>query len=133
MFASLWLFGLLWWPIRRKLRPLPLWGLGLFLLPMLLDGGSHFISDLAGIGQGFRDSNAWLAVITHHVLNSSFYVGDAWGSFNSLMRLLTGLWFGIGIVWYTYPYLDRAFTRPDRPITIRVSPEPESVYEKTGT
>ncbi len=131
MFTSLWLIGLIWWPIRRKLRPLSLWGLGLFILPMLLDGGSHFFSDLAGIGQGFRDSNVWLAVLTRHVFSTSFYIGDGWGSFNSLMRLLTGILFGIGIVWYTYPYLDKAFTRPDRPIPVRVLAEPDKVHERT--
>jgi uncharacterized membrane protein len=110
MFTSTWLFGLLWWPLRRRLPKLPLWGLVLFLLPMAVDGGSHFIGDLAGIGQGFRDSNAWLAVLTNHAFPASFYAGDAWGSFNSLMRLLTGILFGLGIVWFGYPYLDEAFS-----------------------
>lgn len=126
MFTSLWLFGLLWWPIRRKLGRLPLWGLVLFLLPMLMDGGSHFFSDLAGIGQGFRDTNSWLAIITQHAFNSAFYQGDAWGSFNSLVRILTGFLFGIGIVWYTYPYLDQALTGLDRLIPRR------SVLDSTG-
>lgn len=109
MFVSLWLAGLIWWPARRHIRPLPLWGLGLFLLPMILDGTSHLVSDLAGIGYGFRDANLWLATLTGHIFSPSFYSGDAWGSFNSLMRLLTGILFGIGIVWYTYPYLNKIF------------------------
>jgi uncharacterized membrane protein len=110
MFTSTWLFGLLWWPLRRRWPKLPLWGLVLFLLPMAVDGGSHFIGDLAGIGQGFRDNNAWLAALTNHAFPASFYAGDAWGSFNSLMRLLTGILFGLGIVWFGYPYLDEAFS-----------------------
>jgi uncharacterized membrane protein len=109
MYASLWLFGILWWPLRRKLKSLPLWGLALFLLPMAVDGASHFFSDLAGIGQGFRDTNLWLSLLTHHVFSSTFYSGDAWGSFNSLMRLLTGILFGLGVVWYTYPLMDNVF------------------------
>src|SRR3990172_7945471 len=88
MFASLWLFGLLWWPLRNRLKPLPWWGLILFLLPMAIDGTSHFISDLAGIGLGFRDSNVWLAALTGNAFPAGFYAGDAWGSFNSWMRLL---------------------------------------------
>jgi uncharacterized membrane protein len=108
MFTSLWLFGLLWWLIRNRLKPLRWWGLLLFLLPIVVDGTSHFVSDLAGIGQGFRYTNLWLAVLTHHIFLPSFYSGDAWGSFNSLMRLLTGFMFGLGIVWYTYPYLEKA-------------------------
>jgi len=81
----------------------------LFLLPMALDGTSHLISDFWGIGQGFRDTNLWLAILTNHLFPSSFYIGDAWGSFNSLMRLLTGLSFGLGLVWFGFPYLDDSF------------------------
>jgi len=109
MYTSLWLFGILWWPFRRKLKTLPWLDLILFLMPMAVDGTSHFLSDLSGIGLGFRDNNLWLAVITRHILPEAFYIGDAWGSFNSLMRLLTGLMFGFGLVWYTYPYFDKLF------------------------
>ena len=90
MFTGLWVMGLLWWPLRRKLKPLPWWGLVLFLLPMAIDGTSHFFSDLAGIGQGFRYGNLWLAQLTFHIFPLSFYSGETFGSFNSLMRLLTG-------------------------------------------
>jgi len=120
MFTSLWLFGLLWWPIRKRLKPLPWWGLILFVLPVVLDGGSHALSDLAGIGQGFRDSNSWLAALTHHALPNTFYAGDAWGSFNSLMRLITGVLFGLGIVWFGYPYLDAAFS-PETPPAAQIT------------
>lgn len=109
MYTSLWLFGLMWWPIRARVKPLPWWGLLIFLLPMAVDGTSHFVSDIAGISQGFRDSNLWLATLTQQSLPASFYAGDAWGSFNSIMRLLSGILFGMGIVWFTYPYLDMAF------------------------
>jgi uncharacterized membrane protein len=130
MFTSLWLFGLLWWPVRRRLKPLPWWGLLLFLLPMVVDGTSHFVSDLAGIGQGFRDGNLWLAVITQHIFQAAFYSGDAWGSFNSLMRLLTGFMFGLGIVWYTYPYLDKAFSPQDQSVVVRAVSDPTREPEK---
>ena len=106
MFTSTLVFGLLWWRLRRRIPRLPWWGLILFLLPMALDGTTHLIGDLAGIGQGFRDTNTWLVVLTNHVFPQSFYAGDAWGSFNSLMRLITGLLFGVGVVWFGYPYLD---------------------------
>ena len=130
MFTSLWLFGLLWWFVRRRLKPLPWWGLILFLLPMAVDGTSHFISDLAGIGQGFRAENLWLVELTRQIFQTSFYSGDAWGSFNSLMRLLTGLLFGIGSVWYTYPYLDKAFTLQDHPMVKMASSAANNSYEK---
>ncbi len=109
MFTSTWIFGLLWFPLRRHFTKLPLWGLILFLIPMLLDGTSHFISDFWGIGQGFRDTNLWLAILTNHLFPPTFYAGDAWGSFNSLMRLLTGISFGLGIVWFGFPYINESF------------------------
>jgi uncharacterized membrane protein len=110
MYASLWLFGILWGVLKKKPASLPWWGLCLFLLPMAIDGSTHFISDLSGIGQGFRDSNAWLATLTNNSLPPGFYAGDALGSFNSWMRLLTGVLFGLGIVWFSFPLFDEAFT-----------------------
>lgn len=111
MFTSIWIFGLIWYPYRRRLPKLPLWGLALFLLPMALDGTSHLISDFWGIGQGFRDSNLWLAIFTNHAFPLTFYMGDAWGSFNSLMRLLSGILFGMGIVWFGFPFVNDSFSQ----------------------
>jgi uncharacterized membrane protein len=104
-YTSIWFFAVLWFPFRRKIKPLPWLGLVLLLLPMALDGGSHVISDLAGIGQGFRDSNLWLAQLTGDLFPAIFYAGDALGSFNSLMRLVTGLLAGLGISWLVFPYI----------------------------
>ncbi len=109
MFTSLWLFGILWGSLKQKIRRMPWWVLILLLLPMALDGTTHFISDIAGIGQGFRDSNTWLAVLTHQSLPASFYAGDAWGSFNAWMRLISGVLFGFGMVWFGFPYIDEVF------------------------
>jgi uncharacterized membrane protein len=120
MYTSIWLFGLLWWALRKRLKPLSWWGLVLLLLPMALDGASHLISDLSGIGPGFRDSNTWLAALTQQALPPTFYSGDAWGSFNSLIRLVTGLLFGLGIVWFCFPYLDDAFS-PQAPPLRRIA------------
>lgn len=105
MYTSLWLFGVVWRWLGQRLPALPWWGVVLFLLPMAVDGTSHLISDLSGIGQGFRDSNSWLAALTGQVLSDSFYRGDALGSFNSMMRIFTGVLFGTGLVWFCYPYL----------------------------
>ena len=62
---------------------------------------------MARVGNGFRDSNAWLAAFTGHALPGWFYAGDALGSFNSWMRLITGTLFGIGVVWLAYPYIEQ--------------------------
>jgi uncharacterized membrane protein len=103
-YTSVWLFAVLWYPFRRTIKPLSWWGLALLLLPIAVDGMTHAFSDLAGIGQGFRDTNAWLAVVTNHALPPSFYAGDAIGSFNSIIRFITGLLAGLGIVWLAFPY-----------------------------
>lgn len=118
MYTSTLIFGLAWAAIHRlnqdrRLRlplQLPWWGLILFLLPMAFDGATHFVSDLAGIDQGFRYTNTWLATLTNNAFSPSFYIGNGIGSFNSWMRLLSGLSFGFGIIWFGFPYFARWFT-----------------------
>jgi len=102
-YTSVWLFAAIWSPLRSKVKPLAWWGFILLLLPIILDGGSHTISDLSGIGQGFRDTNQWLAVLTNNSLSATFYAGDALGSFNSIMRFISGIFAGLGIVWFAFP------------------------------
>ncbi len=106
LYTSLFAASLVVGILRRRIRPLPIWAALLLALPMALDGGSHFVSDLAGLGQGFRDTNVWLAVLTGNALPAAFYAGDALGSFNSWMRLITGALFGISIGFWALPYLD---------------------------
>jgi len=108
LYTSVFVFGLMAKRLRRRLAPLPMWAFVLLALPMALDGLTHLISDVAGLGQGFRDQNTWLAALTGNLLPSSFYAGDALGSFNSWMRLLTGTLFGLGVVWTAFPHVERA-------------------------
>jgi uncharacterized membrane protein len=111
MYTTILLWGVLFWIVRKRLKPLPWWGLFLLLLPMALDGLTHMLSDFtSGIGLGFRDSNVWLEALTNNAFPATFYAGDAFGSFNSWMRLFTGLLFSLGIVWAFYPRLHSAFT-----------------------
>lgn len=124
MYTSIFFVGLAFGPLRRRLRPLPIWGFILLALPMVLDGSTHMISDLAGIGNGFRDSNAWLAALTGNLLPATSYVGDGFGSFNSWMRLITGVLFGIAVVWLAYPYIEEAFAEATRDI--------EAKFKKAG-
>lgn len=109
MYASTLFAAWIWYPFRKKLSNFPFWGFVLLLMPMGIDGFSHMISDFAGIGQGFRDTNLWLAELTNYQFSAGFYSGDALGSFNSWMRFLSGLFFGIGVVLYGFPYLDEIF------------------------
>lgn len=104
-YTSVWLFAVIWWPFRKKMKPLPSWAFVLLLLPMVVDGGSHAISDIGGIGMGFRDSNQWLAVLTQNAFPIAFYAGDALGSFNSLARFITGVLSGLAIAWLVFPYI----------------------------
>jgi hypothetical protein len=69
---------------------------------MLVDGVSHMASDVVGLGEGFRYTNEWLATLTENSLPGSFYRGTVLGSFNSWMRLITGVLFGIGVTWYSF-------------------------------
>jgi uncharacterized membrane protein len=109
MYTSIPVFALIWLTFRNRIRPWSLRGFTLLALPMAIDGGTHVISDFAGIGQGFRYSNGWLAELTGNVLPLTFYNGDALGSFNSWLRLITGVLFGMGFVWSIFPYLEQAF------------------------
>ena len=108
-YTSVWLFAVLWRPLRKKIKALSILGFVLFLLPIALDGGTHAISDFAVIGQGFRDTNQWLIMLTNNMLPATFYAGDALGSFNSIMRLLTGILAGLGIVWFAFPLVEESF------------------------
>lgn len=101
-YTSIWLFAVLWFPLRHRLKPLSGWTLALCLLPIVVDGGTHAISDFAGIGQGFRDTNEWLILLTNNIFPASFYAGDALGSFNSLMRFISGLLAGFAIGWLVF-------------------------------
>lgn len=110
MYTTILLWGILFWLLRKRIKPLPWWGLLVFLLPMVVDGSTHLISDFtAGIGLGFRYDNAWLVSLTNNTFPATFYAGDGLGSFNSWMRLITGLLFSLGFVWTVYPRLHSGF------------------------
>ena len=109
MYTSILFGGLLYGLVRKQLKPLSFWKFAILLLPMVIDGSTHMISDLQGIGQGFRDTNIWLQILTNNAFSTAFYQGDALGSFNSWMRLITGILFGIALVGFAYPYINDAF------------------------
>ena len=107
-YSSIWLFALAWLPLRRKAAPLSWWVFLALLLPMGVDGLTHAISDLAGIGVGFRDTNQWLAALTGHAFPAAFYAGDAPGSFNSSARWVTGILAALRVVWFALPHMERS-------------------------
>ena len=113
MYSGLFVYMIVARLLRHRLRPLPAWAFILLLVPLALDGTTHFISDMAGFGLGFRDTNFWLEALTGSRLAPGFYAGDAWGSFNAWMRLFTGLLFGLAVAWFSVPRLAGIF-EPDR-------------------
>ncbi len=128
IYGGLFVFGLVWWPFRRRAKALPWWVFILLLMPLVLDGSSHFVSDLAGIDQGFRANNLWLVTFTRGALPASFYAGDAWGSFNSIMRQITGILFALGVVGFSYPYIHRAFAPQAQPSNRILTSQPVNMH-----
>jgi uncharacterized membrane protein len=113
LYGSVWLGSALYWLVSRRhhVRRLPVWLFGVAFLPLVIDGGTHFLSDLNGLTAGFRYANVWLADLTNHLLPASFYAGNAFGSFNSWMRLLSGVLAGGAAVWLAFPILDEELRR----------------------
>ncbi len=111
LYGSVWLGAMGFALVRTRLKTLSLaaWLL-VGVLPMGLDGLIHMVNDVvAGTsGAGFRDNNAWLQALTGNLLPDWFYAGDALGSFNSDMRWLTGILFGLTTVWLVFPMLETA-------------------------
>jgi len=109
MYMGTLLFTWFWRLSKNHIRPLSWQALIFLSFPIAIDGFTHMFSDFAGLGLGFRDSNRWLAAITDNAFSSTFYTGDGWGSFNSIMRLMTGFLFGVGIVWFVTPHINELF------------------------
>lgn len=107
LWGSLFIASLVYAIVRNRLPgALKLLPFIMFLVPMGLDGGTHFLADFQRMGFSFRDTNDWLRALTGGVFSDAFYRGDAWGSFNSLMRLTTGVLAGWGIALFALPHLD---------------------------
>ena len=110
-YGGIWVFGLLWSLLRKWSRTINVWVLTILTLPLVLDGTTHFLSDLYGLSKGFRFTNDWLVMLTKGAFPVSFYVGDGLGSFNSWMRWLTGLFFSFGLVWWSFPFIDQSLSQ----------------------
>jgi uncharacterized membrane protein len=106
LYNGIWVFSFVMKAFSHRFRKLPFLGLMVFLAPLAVDGITHFISDLSGIGQGFRDTNLWLRQISHELFPAGFYAGDGLGSFNSWVRWISGLVAAFGFVWFVYSMLD---------------------------
>lgn len=111
MYTSIFLFGLLYALLRRwgfRFQPIPWWLFLLFIVPMGLDGTTHLINDALRLD--FRQSNEWAMILTGNIFPTQFYMDDMFGSLNSLLRLVTGVIFGFGVVAFLWPMMDIEFS-----------------------
>jgi len=121
IYATFFLAGLAYALLRNRVRGLHWPVLLLLIFPMALDGGSHVVSEVTALG--FRETNAWLAALTGSVFPETFYAGTMAGSFNWLMRTLSGALFALACVWFAYPYLEQGFAN--------IARQPESELSRT--
>lgn len=123
-YGGIWLGGVLWVILRKRVPPLPLvaW-LVIGVLPLGLDGFTHFVNDIVAgsSGQGFRDTNDWLRVLTANAFPAEFYYGNMLGSFNSTARWLTGLAFGITTVFAIFPIIKTAMTETQQDLEYQLT------------
>lgn len=115
MYGSLWSITAVYWILsrRRPWKPLRLGIVALLLAPMAVDGITHLLSDGNGLSAGFRYDNAWLAALTNNVFADSFYRGDTLGSFNSIIRFVTGVLFAVATGGLALPLLDWEMRRSE--------------------
>lgn len=110
MYGATWVASVLFALVsrRRQVHRLSWAAFIVLMLPMTLDGVTHMLSDYSGgLFAGFRYTNDWLANLTNNSLPQWFYSGDTLGSFNSWMRLISGMGFGIAVVWMSFPLISR--------------------------
>jgi uncharacterized membrane protein len=95
MYASMWLFGIVFWLGKRRIRALP-WYLWVVvgLVPIGLDGFSQLPSVIAGMP-------AWLPIRES----------------NPFLRTVTGSLFGIMTAWYLFPLIEDSMRETHRMMT----------------
>ena len=111
MYTSIFLFGLLYSLLRQwgiKPKGFSWKWLLILIMPMAIDGTAHLINDALRLD--FRDVNQWAMWLSGDIFPLEYYVGDMFGSLNSLLRIITGLLFGLGVVGFLWPLMDREFS-----------------------
>lgn len=110
MYGSIFVLGLLYALLRSRgifVKGIPWWGFFLLITPLAIDGTTHLIND--ALRFSFRDTNAWAVVLTNGVFPASFYAGDLLGSLNSILRIISGFLFGLGVVGFMWPLMEEEF------------------------
>jgi uncharacterized membrane protein len=123
-YGGIWIGALLFAILGKRTPHVPLWLWILAgILPLALDGFTHFINDIVAgsSGLGFRDTNDWLRAITGNVFGDAFYYGNMFGSFNSWARWVTGLLFGVLTVLAIFPIISVAFQETRRDLEFQLA------------
>lgn len=111
MYTSIFIFGMVYALLReRGFRVSPIhWGAFLLLtVPLAVDGTTHLINDVFRLS--FRDTNQWVVLLTGNAFSVDFYTGDMLGSVNSILRIVSGVLFGLGVVGFLWPIMDDEFS-----------------------
>lgn len=111
MYTSIFIFGLIYAFLRERgirFNGISWWLFVILILPMALDGTTHLINDMFRLQ--FRQTNEWAVILTGGVFPAEFYADDLFGSLNSLLRLVTGVLFGFGVVAFLWPIMDNEFS-----------------------
>ena len=124
MYTTIFLFGLVYALLRNrsnKIKGISWWLFGLLILPLALDGTTHLINDALRLD--FRQTNEWAVILTNNTFSPEFYVDDRFGSLNSILRILTGILFGYGVVAFLWPIMDVEFSPKQKIGGLQVSKE----------
>jgi uncharacterized membrane protein len=112
MYTSIFVLGLLYALLRQRgIRwpGLPWWGFFVLIAPLAVDGTTHLVNDALRLD--FRHFNKWAVALSPGLFPPEFYVGDLLGSLNSVLRIISGLLFGLGVVWFLWPMMDQELGR----------------------
>lgn len=94
-------FGGLFWVLAGERPKVGPFLFILMMMPLLVDGFSHRASET---NMGYRNANQWAVALTGGVFGPDFYPGTTIGTLNWWLRTLTGLLFGLGLVWFLFTY-----------------------------
>lgn len=142
IYGSIFLAGVAFYFVRRRLQPLPLRWYVFFLVPVALDGGMQLASALLEVvpitvlwAVGLIAMGLVSAVLNRQgYLTWHSYLFFAFGPLallylqffgphlsNWLLRSITGFIFAVGTVWFTYPYMETSFKDMEQELKLKLA------------
>ncbi len=79
---------------------------------------------------GFHYDSQRLADLTGNALPAWFYSEDAFGSFNSWARIISGVLFAFGVVWFAFPYLERSLHEAATILRVKLAKVNATAFER---